>query len=121
MQQKIRETYIAYMQDYFAYYERQSQALLGREIAQILLLHANALNADTFDQLADVLRQRDYTFISLSEALEDEAYSTQEDTFIGTAGISWIHRWALTQGKQGDFFQGEPEVPEFIDELANSF
>ncbi|MEQ9443622.1 MAG: polysaccharide deacetylase family protein [Cyclobacteriaceae bacterium] len=121
MQQKIRETYIAYMQDYFAYYERQSQALLGREIAQILLLHANALNADTFDQLADMLRQREYTFISLSEALEDEAYSTQEDTFTGTAGISWIHRWALTQGKQGDFFQGEPEVPEFIDELANSF
>ncbi|MEM6845779.1 MAG: polysaccharide deacetylase family protein [Bacteroidota bacterium] len=121
MQRQVRETYLQYMEDYFAYYERQSEMLLGREIAQILLLHANALNADTFDKLANMIRERGYTFVSLKKALEDPAYHTQEDTFAGAAGISWIHRWALTQGKRGDFFKGEPTVPEFINELANSF
>ncbi len=121
MQQQVREAYLKYMEDYFAYYERQSEMLLGREIAQILLLHANALNADTFDDLANMIRERGYTFVSLAEALEDTAYRTQEDTFTGKGGISWIHRWALTQGKQGDFFKGEPTVPAFIDDLANSF
>jgi peptidoglycan/xylan/chitin deacetylase (PgdA/CDA1 family) len=121
MQQRIREAYLAYMKDYFAYYEQQSQALLGREIAQILLLHANALNADTFDALAEMMRQRGYTFVPLGKALEDAAYHTQEDTFTGSGGISWIHRWAITQGKKGEFFSGEPEVPEFVDKLADSF
>nr|WKN39560.1 polysaccharide deacetylase family protein [Tunicatimonas sp. TK19036] len=121
MQQKIRGAYLAYMEDYFAYYEQQSQVLLGREIAQTLLLHANALNADTFNELATMLRQRGYSFVPLSEALKDKAYTTQKDTFTGAAGISWIHRWALTQGKGGDFFKGEPQVPEFVNSLAESF
>lgn len=120
-QQRIREAYLTYMEDYFAYYEQQSQALLGREIAQILLLHANALNADTFDALAEMMRQRGYTFVPLGKALEDAAYHTQEDTFTGSGGISWIHRWAITQGKKGEFFSGEPQVPEFVDKLADSF
>ncbi|WKN40672.1 polysaccharide deacetylase family protein [Tunicatimonas pelagia] len=121
MQQRVRETYLKYMEDYFAYYEQQSQALLGREIAQTLLLHANALNADTFDEMAEMIRERGYSFVSLAEALEDDAYHSQPDTFTGAAGISWIHRWAITQGKKGDFFQGEPQVPPFIDKLADSF
>ncbi len=121
VQQRIREAYLEYMEDYFAYYEQQSQELLGKEIAQILLLHANALNADTFNKMAEMIRERGYSFVSLAEALEDDAYHSQLDTFTGKAGISWIHRWALTQGKQGEFFEGEPEVPPFIDELANSF
>jgi len=120
-QQRIREAYLTYMEDYFAYYEQQSQALLGREIAQILLLHANALNADTFDALAEMMRQRGYTFVPLGKALEDAAYHTQKDTFTGAAGISWIHRWAITQGKKSEFFSGEPRVPEFVDKLADSF
>lgn len=120
-QKKIREEYVGYMDDCFAYYEQQSEALLDREIAQTLLLHANALNADTFDDLAAMLRQRGYAFVPLSEALKDEAYTTQKDTFTGASGISWIHRWALTQGKRGDFFKGEPLVPKFINSLAESF
>jgi hypothetical protein len=36
----------------FDYFERQSKALFGREIAQVLLVHANSLNADHFSELA---------------------------------------------------------------------
>lgn len=113
MVKRIGEAYVPYMESYFAYYEQQSTALFGREIKQILLLHANALNADYFDDLARMMERRGYKFITLAEALTDEAYKSN-DTFTGPGGISWIHRWALTRGVKNDFFRGEPRTPAFV-------
>lgn len=110
----IATTYVTYMDSVFAYYERQSVALLGREVAQTLLMHANALNARTFDQLAAMMRRRGYRFITLTEALQDGAYR-RKDGYFGNAGISWLHRWAFAEGKKGAFFAGEPEVPSWIE------
>lgn len=114
---EVGEEYLSYMEDKIAYYERQSNALFGYELKQVLLLHINRLNADYFDKLVEMMKKREYQFITLKEALEDPAYLS-EDTFIGGGGISWLDRWALTQGKQGEFFRGEPRTPEFILELA---
>jgi peptidoglycan/xylan/chitin deacetylase (PgdA/CDA1 family) len=111
--QRIVDTYIDYMTRVVTYYEAQSQLLLGRELPQILLLHANALNGRTFDAIAVMLRNRGYTFVPLEAAIEDEAY-TKRDEFYGTGGITWLHRWALTEGKRGAFFAGEPVVPAWI-------
>lgn len=58
-----------------------------------------------------------YRFIALDEALKDSAYAS-EDRFTGPGGITWLHRWAITAGKSGDFFAGEPEVPAFVREAA---
>jgi len=117
MKGRVLRTYRVYMETMVAYYEQQSVALFGREIPQILLLHANLLNAASFGEIAYILKRRGYEFISLAEALEDEAYQS-EDTYTGPGGISWIHRWALTQGKKGDFFAEEPLVPDFIVEAS---
>jgi len=113
MVKRIGEAYVPYMESYFAYYEQQSTALFGREIKQTLLLHANAINADYFDDLARMMKRRGYEFITLVDALTDEAYKSS-DTFTGPGGISWIHRWALTRGVKDDFFRGEPETPAFV-------
>lgn len=113
MMQKIGEAYVPYMEDKIVYYEQQSKALFGRTIPQVLLLHANALNGDYLDDLLVMLEDRDYQFISLEEALQDSAFDSP-DSYTGPAGISWIHRWAITQGKSGAFFAGEPEAPEFV-------
>jgi peptidoglycan/xylan/chitin deacetylase (PgdA/CDA1 family) len=113
MARRVAEAYIPYMEKKFAYFEQQSVALFGYEMKQILLLHANALNADYFDKLARMIRKRGYDFISLDEALTDKAY-TSPDTYAGPGGITWIHRWALTAGKGGDFFRGEPLTPAFV-------
>ena len=110
---RVVDTYVDYMTRVVAYYEQQSQALLGRELPQILLLHVNALNARTFDALAAMFKQRGYSFVSIDRALEDSAYESR-DEFYGPGGITWLHRWALTQGKRGAFFAGEPVVPEWI-------
>ena len=116
LKSRIAAAYLDYMERVVAYYESQSRDLFGREIRQILLVHSNTLNSDQFGNLAQLLRKRGYAFISLAEALEDEAYNS-EDSYTGPGGITWLHRWALTQGKRGDFFQGEPEVDDFVNAI----
>jgi peptidoglycan/xylan/chitin deacetylase (PgdA/CDA1 family) len=117
MMTKISGEYIDYMKAKFMYFERQSQNLFGRQINQILLIHSNRLNADYFSILCDMIRNAGYEFINLDEALKDEAYKSP-DTFTGRGGISWMDRWALTQGKTKDFFAGEPRTPEYIMKYA---
>jgi hypothetical protein len=111
--QTIASAYVDYMEAVAAYYEQQSVALLGRELRQTLLIHASALNAATFDRLATMLEGRGYRFITLERALEDAAYSSR-DEYYGPGGITWLHRWALTEGRRGTFFASEPAVPDWI-------
>ena len=110
---RIASAYLAYMDRVVAYYEDQSRALTGREIPQVLLLHANRLNAATTDGLVEMLEERGYAFVGLDEALEDPAYDLP-DEFTGSGGITWIHRWALTRAERGEFFAGEPEADPFV-------
>lgn len=116
---EVGRNYLTHMADYVAYYEAQSDSLFGRQIPQILLMHANTINADYSEKLLSLLKERGYTFISLDEALLDPAYQSR-DEYAGKGGISWLHRWALTRGKKGTFFKGEPNIPPFIEALANS-
>lgn len=113
MMQRVAAAYIPYMESTLDYYEKQSIALFGREIKQVLLLHANALNADHFGELVRMMKRRGYKFIRLDEALADKAYASP-DSYAGRGGITWLHRWALTAGKRGAFFAGEPTTPEFV-------
>ena len=113
LQQKIAAAYLDYMEAIVAYYEQQSRALLGRDMRHTLLLHASPLNAAAFDRLATRLTARGYRFVSLARALEDPAYG-RRDEYFGQAGITWLHRWAITEGKTGAFFAGEPEVPGWV-------
>jgi peptidoglycan/xylan/chitin deacetylase (PgdA/CDA1 family) len=114
---RIGREYIAYMDRKLAYFEQQSLALFGRNVRHTLLVHANELNADWFDDLAASMKKRGYRFITLERALEDEAYRS-EDTWTGGAGISWLHRWAMTAGKKGTFFAGEPKTPQWVLDMA---
>ena len=45
LQKRLGPEYVDYMLSMTAYYEDQSRSLFDREIPQILLLHANDLNA----------------------------------------------------------------------------
>jgi hypothetical protein len=69
------------------------------------------LNADWFDELAASMRARGYRFITLDRALEDPAYRSA-DTYTGPAGLTWLHRWALTAGKKP--LAGEPAAPKWV-------
>jgi peptidoglycan/xylan/chitin deacetylase (PgdA/CDA1 family) len=110
---RIAEAYVPYMDAKFDYFERQSQALFGREIPQVLLLHANSLNADKFGALAAMMKKRGYALVTLDRALEDPAY-VSPDTYTGPAGITWLHRWALTRGGKDLVLPDEPRTPDWV-------
>lgn len=112
LMKRVGDAYVPYMEAKIDYWERQSIRLFGREIAQTLLIHANFVNSDYFDDLAAMFVRRGYKFVRLEDALKDEAYRLP-DKFTGRAGISWLHRWALDKGK--DFLvPNEPTVPDFV-------
>ena len=115
--EQIAEAYVPYMEAYVAHFENLSEKLFGRDIKQVLLLHANSINADHFGDLVAMLKSRGYEFITLAEALTDSAYQSP-DTTIGAWGISWIDRWALTRKVPDGFFKGEPRTPPFVLKLA---
>jgi peptidoglycan/xylan/chitin deacetylase (PgdA/CDA1 family) len=114
---RVAAAYVPYMEAKFAFFERNSMELFGREVRQILLVHANALNADELDGLARMMERRRYRFIPLERALEDPAFQSP-DNYVGSGGITWLHRWALTRGVPADFFKGEPDVPAFVTDAA---
>jgi peptidoglycan/xylan/chitin deacetylase (PgdA/CDA1 family) len=114
MQQRIGRDYIRYMLEVVDYSEGQSEAIVGRFIPQVLLVHAYALNADWLDELLIALERMGYGWVSLEEALEDPVYGRPIDGWTGMGGITWLHRWALTEGLDRSVFKGEPEPPEWV-------
>ena len=113
LMRKIGGDYVNYMEQKLLYFEGQSEKLLGRNIKHILLLHANAINSDYLDELAERYQSHGYDFISMEESLNDKAYEA-EITKYNDWGISWIDRWSLSTGKKGDFFKGDPVTPDYI-------
>jgi peptidoglycan/xylan/chitin deacetylase (PgdA/CDA1 family) len=114
LQQQVVSAYLSHHAEVFEYNEKFSKTLLGYEPKQILLLHANNLEADHIGELLNLLRKRGYRFITLDDALSDSAYSLP-DTFVGEEGGTWLEHWAITRGQ---IPQGAPAFPESISELA---
>ena len=117
LSKQIGVDYISHMEKALVHYEGQSFKLFSYNIKHILLMHANPLNADYMDELMQMFVNHGYKFITLDEALKDPAYLTT-DEFYRKAGISWLDRWAYTQGKRGDFYAGEPVPEDYINELS---
>ncbi len=110
LQQELTRSYLSYSDEMFAYTEQLAKQTIGYEPKQILLLHANQLEADHIGELLEVMRKRGYHFITLEDALSDQAYGLP-DTFIGEEGSGWIDHWAVTLGKPP---QGAPVFPQWV-------
>jgi hypothetical protein len=113
---RVAEAYIEYMDEIFAFFEKLSREFLGYEVKQTLLLHANELNADYFDELVRMMRKRGYAFVSLEDALKDKAYALPDAQ--AKMGLSWLHRWMLAKGLQ---MRPEPTEPEWVASLHRSY
>jgi peptidoglycan/xylan/chitin deacetylase (PgdA/CDA1 family) len=117
---RAAEAYLDHMDGAFGYFESRSRDVVGREVPQVLLLHANRLNADLLGSLLDRIRGRGYRFVALGEVMEDAAYG-RADLYTGRGGPSWIERWALPAG--GEARRGPREHPwiaESYERLRNS-
>jgi peptidoglycan/xylan/chitin deacetylase (PgdA/CDA1 family) len=114
LQQRLTASYLSYSDAVFAYTEQLAKQTIGYEPKQILLLHANQLEADHIGELIDLMRKRGYRFITLADALSDQAYGLP-DTFVGEEGTGWIDHWAITLGHPP---QGAPVFPQWVIDLA---
>jgi peptidoglycan/xylan/chitin deacetylase (PgdA/CDA1 family) len=111
---RIGEAYAPYMEAVFARSEQMALDLFGRNIPHVLVLHANALNADYFSALAAMLQRRGYRFISLDEAMADNAYQSALG-FSAHEGESWLENWSRVAGLRP--FQ-QAVVPGFVTQWA---
>jgi peptidoglycan/xylan/chitin deacetylase (PgdA/CDA1 family) len=110
--ERVRREYVPYMESVVAFFEARTREVVGRDIPQILLLHANELNADLMPELLAMFRRRGYGFVTLDAALADPAYALPEE-YAGPRGFSWIHRWSMTKGMAP---KGEPEPAAWVRE-----
>ncbi len=109
LQQQLLSSYLSYTTTIFDYYEKLSKDLFGYEPKQVLLLHANWMEADHIGELLDLLRKRGYRFVTLEEAIGDSAYSTP-DEYVGE-GTGWLDHWAITRGQ---IPLNEPSFPQWV-------
>jgi peptidoglycan-N-acetylglucosamine deacetylase len=114
LQEELAKSYLSYSDQVFDYSEKLSKQVVGYELKQILLLHANQLEADHIGELLDLMRKRGYRFITLEEALSDQAYGLP-DTYVGEEGTGWLDHWAIAQGKPP---QGAPVFPQWVIDKA---
>ena len=115
-QADVVKSYLNYTTQVFDYYEKFSRDLLGYEPKQILLLHGNNLEAEHIGELFDLLRKRGYRFVTLQNALSDQAYSLP-DTFVAEEGSNWLDHWAISLGKPP---LHSPEAPQAMIDHANA-
>ncbi len=91
--------YLAHMKAQTRHYQALARAGLGRDVAHILLLHMNRINADHLGALLDWYAAESWGFIPVEEALRDPLYSAP-DLYAGPRGISQIERVMGDAGEQ---------------------
>jgi peptidoglycan/xylan/chitin deacetylase (PgdA/CDA1 family) len=94
---RVTDAYFDHIDEAFAYFETRSREVVGREVPQVLLLHANRLNADVLSSLLARIRARGYRFVQLADATKDPVYA-RGDPYVGRGGPSWIERWGIEAG-----------------------
>jgi peptidoglycan/xylan/chitin deacetylase (PgdA/CDA1 family) len=110
---RLRTDYLEYTRQEIEYYSKLNRQIFGHDIPQVMLLHANGLNAEMLDQVLKIFEELDYKFVSLREAQADSAYRTP-DTFFTPFGLMWGYRWARELNVKVDG-RSEPEVPAWIE------
>ncbi|HET7126060.1 MAG TPA: polysaccharide deacetylase family protein [Lysobacter sp.] len=116
-QAKLREAYVGFTLMTLRHFEIRAKRLLGRPLPQILLIHASELNADAWPQLAAALARKGERFVSLDDAMQDEAYK-RPDTYFHDNGASWLYRWAEAERQPWTFAAGEPTIPDWVQALV---
>jgi peptidoglycan/xylan/chitin deacetylase (PgdA/CDA1 family) len=93
-------------------------ALARHDPPHVMLLHDSPLNGDTIEQVITLFKQRGYSFVTLTEALQDHAYSVPE-TFITRYGPMWGYRWAQVLHVKVSG-RDEPDPPAWLDQYARN-
>ena len=114
---RVRDAYLDLTTTAIEFAEKISPQIFSREIPQILLIHANDINADALDEMLSRFEARGYRFVTLDQAMADPAYQTKV-TYISSSGPTWLFRWAKSKGLNLDF-SADPDPPKWVMDLYN--
>lgn len=114
---RISESYLEYMIEKLFYFEQASGHVTKRQIPQILLIHANRLNAQVIEKLLQAYENMDYKFIPMEEAMDDYIFESKIEVY-GDWGISWLDRWGMTLGRT-EHFKNDIPTPTFLQEYLD--
>jgi peptidoglycan/xylan/chitin deacetylase (PgdA/CDA1 family) len=89
----ISEDYLAALRISVRHHERTGDRLFGRDLPQILLLHANEVGAANWDRLFAWLTQTGHRFVSADALLRDPVFDEPHE-FVGPAGYGLWDRLA---------------------------
>jgi hypothetical protein len=115
---RLREEYLNFTIAATEFAEKISPQVFGREIPQLLVIHANDITADALDEMLQRLAARGYKFVSLDKVMADPVYQTK-DTMVTRFGPTWLWRWTKSKGMDLDF-DGDPDPPKWVMDLYNS-
>lgn len=105
--QAIGNRYVEHSLRLFDYVENVISKSIGRPVKQIYLCHDNRLNTDYLPVLIQKLKEQNYKFISLADALSDPAYGLPLH-YHGNFGFSWVYRWIEDADRRRSLMRGEP-------------
>ena len=113
---RLRSEYLAYTKAEIDFYRALNTQVFGYEPPQVMLLHANRLNAEMLDAVLRLFEERHYSFVTLDRAQADPAFNTP-DTFISPHGPMWGYRWAAERGVKVNG-SSETEPPAWISDYG---
>lgn len=116
---RLKEIYLRHLAGALDYAEQQAELVFGSQLKQILRLHMGIATASFMDDIITLLKERNYGFVSLQEALSDPAYQTEEE-YVGPLGLSFIDRVAATRGLPFDADHAALSIGEIRAELSNA-
>lgn len=86
-QERIVEQYHEMLHCCVRHYRNTARRMFGRDVPQILLLHANAIGAGEWDRLFTWLEGEGFRFATADEVLADPAYA-EAHGYVGPRGVS---------------------------------
>lgn len=105
---EIADAYVAHMRESLRAARSMAHAKVGRDIAQITLLHVNRLAGDHLPRVLSSMKADGYAFVSLEAALADSVYAL-EDGYVGNCGCSWLARIPPTVRRGDGYVFGDYE------------
>ena len=112
---RLARAYLEFTFAAAAFAEQIALKIFGRDIPQTLVIHSNDITADCLDKVLAGFESRGYRFITLDEAMHDDAYQTH-DTFVTRAGPTWLWRWMKSKGMNVSF-KDDPDPPTWVVDL----
>jgi peptidoglycan/xylan/chitin deacetylase (PgdA/CDA1 family) len=109
---RVGRAYVEHLVAAARHYRDFARERFGRDVAHVILVHANALNADWLGPALDRLATEGFRFVPLEQALEDPVYDLP-DGYVGGKGISWLYRVEPATPAAADWDQAqEDEIRE---------